>query len=167
MRSRLLLLGAAAILCPAAAGAQPTPAESRLIAAFTTICLEHMGDAAAQRVTAAAAPWTFVTDGAPLDNGLVPYRSGSTRLGIGEALQACTLTGEMEPTVTLASFLSALTAAVGTDEGQPLDANSRYWLIAGNRDEEQVLSLKVSNETGRNLATLWVQRRAPASQRSH
>lgn len=145
---------------------QQTPAlatESRLIAAFTTICLEHMGDAAAQAAAAAAAPWSFAADGPATDAGAIGYRSGSTRLGIGERTGLCTLTGELEPRATLASVRSAMTAAIGTDEGQPLAADSRYWLIADARDQEHVLALKVSNATGQNLATLWIQRRATLS----
>src|SRR4051794_7617277 len=129
MRIACLSLGFAAALCPAVANAQATPAEARLIAAFTAICLEHMGDAAVQATAATAPPWSFAPDGTPRENGLLPYRAGSTRLGIGAALEACTLTDEIEAPVTLASFQSVLTAAIGTDEGRPLDANSRYWMI--------------------------------------
>ena len=163
MRIGHLFVGLAAFMCPVAAGAQATPAESRLVGAFAAICLEHLGDATAQRMTATAAPWNFAADGAPRENGLVPFRSASTRLGIGAAREVCTLTGEMDSSVTLASFQAAMTAAIGTDEGQVLAADSRYWLIADSRYVEQVLSLKISNQSGRNLATLWVQRRATVS----
>ena len=165
MRIALLILGAAgAFLWPATAAAQATEAEARSITTFTAICLEHMGNAAAQATAAVAAPWNFVSDGPATDAGVFPYRSGSTRLGISEAMGSCTLTSELEPQVTLASVQSALTAALGTDGGQPLpEADSRYWLIAGDRNEEHVLALKVSNVSGRNLATLWVQRRATLS----
>jgi hypothetical protein len=149
---------------PAAAVADPTAAESRLIATFTAVCLEHMGDAAAQATTATAPPWNFALGDAATVAGLSSYRLGSSRLGIGAATATCALTSEMEPGVTLATLRSAMTAAIGTDAGQPLvEADSRYWLIAGSGGEEQVFAVKVSSETGRNLATMWIQRRASAS----
>lgn len=168
MRIALILLGlAATMFVPAAAVADPTAAESRLIAAFTAVCLEHMGDAAGQTATATAPQWNFAAGDPATVAGLSSYRSGSSRLGISAATGTCSLTSEMESGVTLATLRSAMTAAIGTDEGQPLvEADSRYWLIAGTGGEEQVLAVKVSSETGRNLATLWVQRRATVSHHS-
>jgi hypothetical protein len=167
MRIALLLLGSAAFLCLGVAGAHATEAESRLIATFTAVCLQHLGNPAAQSDAAVSAPWNFIQDGSATEEGISPYRSGSDRLGIGESLVSCTLTSEMGSDVTLASVQSAMTAAIGTDEGQPLaEADSRYWLIAGDGGEEHVLALKVSNASGRTLATLWVQRRAALSPRN-
>jgi hypothetical protein len=132
-----------------------------LIATFTAICLEHMGDAETQRTTAVAAPWNFAPGGPVTDPRITSYQSGSIRLGISDAMGTCTLTGGLEPQVTLASFQAVMAAAIGTDEGRPLrEADSRYWIIADDHSQEHVLALKVSNESGRNLATLWVQRRA-------
>ena len=123
-----------------------------------------MGDAAAQTAAAVIAPWNFAVDGPAGEDGVVLYRSGTSMLGIGETISSCALTDEMGPQVTLTTFQSAMTAAIGTDEGQPLlGSDSRSWLIAGPRDEQYVLALKVSNATGRNLATLWIQRRAALS----
>jgi hypothetical protein len=166
MRSALLFLGSAVALIGATpAGARASEAESRLIATFTAICLEHMGDAAAQTATATAAPWNFAPAEPIGGMNLVHYRAGSSHLGIGAATGSCTLTDVMESAVTLATMRAALAEAIGTDDGHPLDERtSRYWLIAGDGGEEQVLSVKVSNDTGRNLATLWVQRHATVSQ---
>lgn len=162
MRSRFIFLGsAAALFSAAAAGAQGLEQEARIVAAFTAVCLQHMGDPAAQTAAATAAPWGFVPDGLPADDGVTRYRSGPHRIGISEPLGACTSTGEAGPGVTLATMQSAMTAALGTDDGQPLlQADSRAWIVADADDEQHVLALKVSGETGRNLVTLWVQRRA-------
>jgi hypothetical protein len=165
MRIAPLLLGlAATIFVPTAALADPTAAESRLIAAFAAVCLRNMGNAAGQAATATAAPWNFSAGHPATVAGLSPYFSGSSRLGIGAATGTCALTGDMESGVTLATLLSALAAAIHTTEGRELaEADSRYWLIAGNGGEEEILAVTVSKETGRNLATLWIQPRAALS----
>ena len=116
-----------------------------------------------QAAEASTAPWRFVPDGSAGE--MTRFRSDLGALGIGDADKICTITGAIDPGMGLSGFRTVMIAWLSIDEGSPLiDANSVYWLIAPNESDEQyVMSLKVSDETGRNLATLWVQNRASLS----
>jgi hypothetical protein len=150
--------------------AQPAPAAAvtaaagapERVSAFRAICLDHIGDLGAQAAAARAEPWRFHADGA-VGEAVTHYRSALGMLGIGASARSCALTGEIDPGIDLSRFSAVMTASLGTDDGTPLDeADSVYWLIApDHRNEQYVLALKVSRQTGRNLATLWVQKREP------
>jgi hypothetical protein len=156
-----------AVLMPSALFAAPASNEAdegHFVSAFIAICLENMGDAKGQETAAIKAPLAFAK-GAGDSDGLREYLSGPYRLGIGEALQQCTLTRELASGSSLNSVISTMANAIGTDQGQELEEpDSRYWLIAGPADEEFVLAIKVSNKSDKRLATLWVQRRSGLSQ---
>ena len=149
----LLVLGQAT----ASAATHDAP---QLISAFRTICLEHLGDAAAQVAEGSRAPWNFVAD-QPAESGEDLYRSEFGLLAIGGAVQSCTITAEMDADVDLAAFRAAMAASLSLDDGRPLpEPDSAYWLIATDPSNEQfVIALKVSAATGRNLATLTIQKR--------
>jgi hypothetical protein len=164
MRPRFLSLCAVVVaLCPAQGNAAVTGAPN-LISAFQAICLDHIGDPVAQASQARGAPWNFDPGGSV--GAMTRYRSGLGALGIGEAAKACTITAEIDPGINLSGFKRLMATALSLDEGTPLvEADSVYWLIVPDQSDQQyVLSLKVSGQTGRNLATLWVQNRESLNQ---
>src|SRR5207237_4159258 len=114
------------------------------------------GDAGAQVAVARAAPWNFAPDG-QTENRVTRFRSELGMLGVREVDKACTVTGAIDPQMDLRAFQAAMSESLPLGEGRPLEPpHSVYWLIAADGSNEQfVISLKVSNETGRNLATLW------------
>lgn len=146
-----------------ATAASNTAEESRFVSVFTAICLENMGDPKGQETAAAQPPLAF-SRGSNSDDGLEEYLSGPFRLGINAEGKQCTLTYELGADSNLDSVIAAMSAAIGTDQGQQLEEpDSRYWLIAGPADEEFVLAIKVA-EKGKRLATLWMQRRSTLQQ---
>jgi hypothetical protein len=167
MRIALPVLGfAGALLLPGVAGAQPPAGESRLVGTFASVCLEHLDDRRAQSSAAISAPLNFVQDGPATRDGITAYRSATERLAVSGPLRSCALTSEVDAAVSLASVAAVVAAALGADEGRPLEAESRYWLFAAAGGEEFVLGLRVSNARGPNLATLWVQPRSTLSDRN-
>ena len=138
---------------------------TELISAFGTICLDHLGDSNAQITAARGAPWNFEPDEDRMEN-VAAFRSDLGVLGVGNSSRMCILTAEMDSQVRLASVQALLAQSLSLDEGSPLEEPvSVYWLIAPNDSDEQfVLALKVSDWTGRNLATLTVQSRMSLNQ---
>jgi hypothetical protein len=153
---------AAFLLAVQAAPSEPatTVDPARLISSFGSVCLEHLGDPRAQIAAARAAPWNFAPDEETADH-VTRFRSEMGMLGVWEAGKVCTMTVALEPGVDLRAFQAAMSASLPMGEGSPLEpSHSVYWLIAPDGSDEQfVMSLKVSDQTGRNLATLWVQSR--------
>jgi hypothetical protein len=161
MRSASLLsIPLAALLSSGPASAFATYDAPQLLAAFQAICLDHLGDADAQAAAARSSPWNFAPDD-PAESGEAVYRSEFGLVGIVPATHFCALSSEMAPQVDLASFQRSLGASLGLPPGTPLEEpHSVYWLFTvGGNDDEYVLGLKVSAQSGRNLATLTIQKR--------
>jgi hypothetical protein len=143
---------------PVSTATDQHPEPSQFVSAFADICLRHLGDEQAQIAAAQQMPWRMIAEKAA--NGEKRFRSEALALGIGGANENCALTAELEKSASLADVKSAFVKVAGADEPKALlQSESVYWIIADPGDQEYVIGLKVSGESGRNLATFAASKR--------
>jgi hypothetical protein len=152
---------AAGLLAPAAsARADDGITAEQLVAPFKAICLDHLGDNAAQAAAAQAAPWNYTPakhrDGS---TDTQRYVSGTIDISIGGADGVCAVTSVMEASVDLAKAGAALRASLPLGPGEASDTgDSLAWKIQTNDAKRDYgIGLMVSTRYGRPLGTLLVQ----------
>jgi hypothetical protein len=149
----------------AAQGAHAAPPEqlaivetARLVAAFEKICLDHVRDPQARAAAARAAPWNMKP--APGDAGL--FYGQSMKLHIVETDSRCALTARLDATASLESVATAADALLPRDAAQPGAPDTLLWTADDQTGARIGIGLKVSNQSGTNLATFNVQKFGPA-----
>ncbi|MEG3147008.1 hypothetical protein U1839_20345 [Sphingomonas sp. RT2P30] len=134
---------------------QPAIVETaRLVAAFEQICLDHVRDPQARAAAAQAAPWNMKPT--PGEVGL--FFGQSMKLHIVEADSRCALTARIDATASLESVATAAAALLPRDAAQPGSPDTLLWAANDPAGAKIGVGLKVSNQSGMNLATFNVQK---------
>ncbi len=153
----LLLAGHAA-----AAAERTRLSPAQLMGMFEAICLATAENPAARTAVATDTPWNLGAEERDAD-GTERFRSVAAMLALrSDGDQMCGVTSEIDPAITLVAFRSELGSTWGFDDGVALDEpDSRAWIIGTASGNQFIIGLKVSDQSGSNLATLTVQKRRP------
>ena len=151
---------AMACLClPASAVAEgnfPTVETPQFISTFKDICLVHLDNREGQIAAAKTGPWKLVDKGTDKE-GAARFRSELVALGISsDPTKGCSLTGAIDSSLDIEKVQTQVSNVLPLGEAKPMPSpDSRYWMVGlPGRSDRYVISLKVSNASGVNLATL-------------
>ena len=127
-----------------------------LLSAFKQICLVHLDDKSGQIAAAKVETWKL---GEPRieQGGAVRFRSDSMALSISESDKVgCSITAAIDPSTDIQAMSSQVTKSFPVGEAKAMpQSDSRYWMVGfPGRKDRFVISVKVSNASGVNLATL-------------
>jgi hypothetical protein len=155
------LLSGASLALAAVQGAHAAPSEppaivatERLVTAFEKICLDHVRDPETRAAAAQGAPWNMKP--APGEVGL--FFGQSMKLHIVETDSQCALTARIDATASLDSVATAAASLLPRDAAQPGSSDTLLWAADDQTGAKIGVGLKVSNQSGMNLATFNVQK---------
>ena len=134
----------------------PTVQTSQFISTFREICLVHLDNREAQIAAAKTGPWKLADKGTDKE-GTARFRSDLVALGVSsDATKGCSLTGAVDPSLDIEKVQVQVRTSLPLGAAKPMPSpDSRYWMVGlPGSDDRYVISLKVSNASGVNLATL-------------